>query len=238
MSLSKRPDSPAHSRDHQDVTATPATEHLAPPGTRATSAALQGQYLARDIQAGIITGAMAIPLTVGIALMSDYPIKVALATVAFACFIGWINAFIRPGNFIGAPGVAAGLAPVLAMGVASFGMENMAFVIFLTAAMQALIWKFNWQKYILLAVPGYLVEGLLAGVGLKIALKFLTFTYELPADQESADAFWNGAIRGVPHLPRRLGVLRRSLHRYPCRSHWLVRGLLLGVETWPPSLYE
>jgi MFS superfamily sulfate permease-like transporter len=78
------------------------------------------------------------------------------------------------------------------MGVASFGMENMAFVIFLTATMQALIWKFNWQKYILLAVPGYLVEGLLAGVGLKIALKFLTFTYELPIDQESADTFWNG----------------------------------------------
>jgi MFS superfamily sulfate permease-like transporter len=164
-----------------------------PSGARSMSAAFEGKYLARDVQAGIITGAMAIPLSVGIALMSDYPIKVALATVAFACFIGWINAFIRPGNYIGAPGVAAGLAPVLAMGVASFGMENMAFVIFLTAAMQALIWKFNWQKYILLAVPGYLVEGLLAGVGLKIALKFLTFTYEIPAEQETADAFWNGA---------------------------------------------
>jgi len=167
-----------------------------PPGSpdiRTASAAFQVQYIARDIQAGIITGAMAIPLSVGIALMSDYPIKVALATVAFACFIGWINAFIRPGNYIGAPGVAAGLAPVLAMGVASFGMENMAFVIFLTATMQALVWKFNWQKYILLAVPGYLVEGLLAGVGLKIALKFLTFTYEIPVEQESPDVFWNGA---------------------------------------------
>ncbi|ARO87315.1 SulP family inorganic anion transporter [Nitrosospira lacus] len=157
------------------------------------SAGFQAKYVARDIQAGIITGAMAIPLSVGIALMSEYPIKVALATVAFACFIGWINAFIRPGNYIGAPGVAAGLAPVLAMGVHSFGIENMAFVIFLTSAMQALIWKYDWQKYILLAVPSYLVEGLLAGVGLKIALKFLTFTYELPADQEAADAFWNGA---------------------------------------------
>jgi MFS superfamily sulfate permease-like transporter len=168
-------------------------ESLSSPDTRKISAAFQAQYIARDIQAGIITGAMAIPLSVGIALMSDYPIKVALATVAFACFIGWVNAFVRPGNYIGAPGVAAGLAPVLAMGVASFGMENMAFVIFLTATMQALVWKFNWQKYILLAVPGYLVEGLLAGVGLKIALKFLTFTYEIPIDQESPDVFWNGA---------------------------------------------
>ena len=156
------------------------------------SAAFQAQYVGRDIAAGLITGVMAIPLSVGIAMMSDYPIKVGLATVAFACLIGWINAWIRPGNFIGCPGIAAGLAPVLAMGVSIFGMENMAFVIFLTAVMQAIIWKFNWQRYILLAVPSYLVEGLLAGIGLKIALKFLDFTYELPAELVAADAFFNG----------------------------------------------
>jgi MFS superfamily sulfate permease-like transporter len=130
---------------------------------------------------------------VGIAMMSEYPIKVGLATVAFACLIGWINAWFRPGNYIGCPGIAAGLAPVLAVGVASFGLENMAFAIFLTATIQAVIWRFNWQRYILVAVPVYLVEGLLAGVGLKIALKFLTFTYELPAGLEAADSFWNGA---------------------------------------------
>lgn len=156
-------------------------------------AAFQAQYVGRDIAAGLITGVMAIPLSVGIAMMSDYPIKVGLATVAFACMIGWINAWIRPGNFIGCPGIAAGLAPVLAIGVASFGMENMAFVIFLTAVMQAIIWKFNWQRYILLVVPAYLVEGLLAGIGLKIALKFLGFTYELPAELVAADTFFNEA---------------------------------------------
>lgn len=157
------------------------------------SAAFQAQYIGRDVAAGLITGVMAIPLSVGIAMMSDYPIKVGLATVAFACLIGWINAWIRPGNFIGCPGIAAGLAPVLAMGVATFGMENMAFVIFLTAVMQAIIWKFNWQRYILLAVPTYLVEGLLAGIGLKIAVKFLGFTYELPEELAAADTFLNGA---------------------------------------------
>lgn len=157
------------------------------------SAAFQANYATRDVAAGLITGVMAIPLSVGIAMMSDYPIKVGLATVAFACLIGWINAWIRPGNFVGCPGIAAGLAPVLAMGVASFGMENMAFVIFLTAVIQAIIWKFNWQRYILLAVPAYLVEGLLAGIGLKIALKFFDFTYELPDELVAAEAFFNGA---------------------------------------------
>ena len=152
------------------------------------SAAFQPQYVLRDTAAGLITGAMAIPLSIGIAIMSDYPIKVGLATVAFACLVGWINAWFRPGNFIGAPGIAAGLAPVLALGVATFGWENMAFCIFLTAAMQAVIWKFNWQKYLLIAVPVYLVEGLLAGVGLKILLKFSEFTYEIPGEE-----FWNAA---------------------------------------------
>lgn len=162
------------------------------PVTLPGSAAFQAQYFFRDTAAGLITGAMAIPLSIGIAIMSDYPIKVGLATVAFACLVGWINAWFKPGNFIGAPGIAAGLAPVLALGVATFGWENMAFCIFLTAAMQAVIWKFNWQRYLLIAVPVYLVEGLLAGVGLKILLKFSEFTYEIP-EESISEEFWNGA---------------------------------------------
>ncbi len=172
---------------------TSQTQQDSGPVTIPGSAAFQSKYAARDLAAGIITGAMAIPLSIGIAMMSDYPIKVGLATVAFACLVGWINAFFRPGNFVGCPGIAAGLAPVLALGVATFGLENMAFCIFLTAFMQAVIWHFNWQKYLLIAVPVYLVEGLLAGIGLKILLKFAEFTWEVPVGAEDADAFWNGA---------------------------------------------
>ncbi|UQB42447.1 SulP family inorganic anion transporter [Thiomicrospira microaerophila] len=154
-------------------------------------AAFQKKYVMRDVQAGVITAAMAIPLSIGIAIMSEYPIQVGLATVAFASFIGWMFAWFRPGNFIGAPGIAAGLAPILAMGVSMFGISNMAFIIFLTAAFQAIIWKFNWQRYILQLVPTYLVEGLLAGIGLKIVLAFLLFTYEVPIDVENIDSFFS-----------------------------------------------
>ena len=154
------------------------------------SAAFRKEYAVADVQAGVITATMAIPLSIGIALMSDYPIQVGLATVAFASFIGFMFAWFRPGNFIGAPGIAAGLAPILAMGVAEFGVENMAFIIFLTATFQAIIWKFNWQRYLLMAVPTYLVEGLLAGIGLKIALKFLPFLWILPAGMAVPEEFW------------------------------------------------
>ncbi|MFI5203043.1 MAG: SulP family inorganic anion transporter [Flavobacteriales bacterium] len=130
----------------------------------------------RDFFAGSITGLMAIPLTIGLCLMSEYPVQTGLVTVIFACIIGFIAFLFRPGNYVGTPGIAAGLAPVLALGIHQFGMENMAFLIFLTATFQAIIWKYNLQKFILKAVPHYLVEGLLAGVGLKIALKFLPYT--------------------------------------------------------------
>jgi MFS superfamily sulfate permease-like transporter len=157
------------------------------------SAAFVAKYATRDLSAGVITATMAIPLSIGIALMSDYPIQVGLATVAFASFIAFIFAMFRPGNYIGAPGIAAGLAPILAMGVATFGMENMAFIIFMTATFQAIIWKFNWQRYLLMAVPSYLVEGLLAGIGLKIALKFLPFLWMLPVGMAAEGDFFSDA---------------------------------------------
>ncbi|MBE0509161.1 MAG: hypothetical protein K0A95_00250 [Chromatiales bacterium] len=156
-------------------------------------AAFQARYASRDVAAGLVTGTVAIPLTVGIAIMSDYPIQVGLATVVFASLIGWLFSWFRPGNYIGSPGIAAGLAPVLALGVASFGIENMAFCIFLTAIMQAIIWRFNWQRYLLVAVPIYLVEGLLAGVGLTIFLKFFSFTYAISDTAVSTAGFWDAA---------------------------------------------
>ena len=82
----------------------------------------------KDAVAGIITGLMAIPITIGICLMSEYPIQTGLVTVVFACIISFTTFLFRPGNYVGVPGIAAGLAPVLAMGVHQFGMANMPFL--------------------------------------------------------------------------------------------------------------
>lgn len=141
------------------------------------------KYLKRDALAGTVTGVMAVPLTVGICLMSDYPVMTGLYTAIFAGIISFITYLIKPGNYTGMPGVAAGLAPAMALGVMSFGMENMPFVILLTSIFQIIVWKFRLEKYILRIVPHYLVEGLLAGVGLKIALKFVPFLFELQSGE-------------------------------------------------------
>lgn len=133
----------------------------------------------RDALAGTVTGIMAVPLTIGICLMSDYPVMTGLYTAIFAGVISFVTYLFRPGNYTGMPGVAAGLAPALALGVSSFGIDNMPFVILLTSVFQAIVWKFQLERYILSLVPHYLVEGLLAGVGLKIALKFVPFLYDI-----------------------------------------------------------
>ncbi|WP_421765413.1 SulP family inorganic anion transporter [Ekhidna sp.] len=151
------------------------------------------KHIKRDALAGTVAGVMAVPLTVGICLMSEYPIMTGLYTVIFAGIISFITYLFKPGNYTGMPGVAAGLAPALALGVHTFGMENMPFVILLTALFQAVVWKYRLERYILRIVPHYLVEGLLAGVGLKIALKFVPFLYDI----EHETATWLNFEREV-----------------------------------------
>lgn len=141
------------------------------------------KYLKRDALAGTVTGVMAVPLTLGICLMSDYPVMTGLYTAIFAGIVSFVAYLFKPGNYTGMPGVAAGLAPALALGIMTFGMENMPFVIVLTSLFQMIVWKFKLEKYILRLVPHYLVEGLLAGVGLKIALKFVPFLFELQSGE-------------------------------------------------------
>lgn len=143
------------------------------------------KYMKRDALAGTVAGIMAVPLTVGICLMSDYPVMTGLYTVIFAGIVSFVTYLFKPGNYTGMPGVAAGLAPALALGVDSFGIENMPFVIMLTATFQAIVWKYHLEKYILRIVPHYLVEGLLAGVGLKIALKFIPFLYDIEHETDT-----------------------------------------------------
>ncbi len=144
----------------------------------------------RDLVAGAITGVVGLPLTIGICMMSDYPVHAGLITTILACTTGYLFSLRRPGNHVGVPGIAAGLAPVLAMGVHHFGMQRMPWVILLAAMLQAVVWRTRLEGAILRLVPAYLVEGLLAGVGLKIALKVLPDALGMPSGD-----WHSGAIR-------------------------------------------
>jgi MFS superfamily sulfate permease-like transporter len=201
------------------------------------------ENLKRDALAGSITGLLAVPLTVGICLMSEYPIETGLMTVIFACLIGFLTFLFRPGNYVGTPGVAAGLAPVLAMSVHKFGMENMPFLIFLTSLSQAIAWKFNLQRFILKAIPSYLIEGLLAGIGLKIALKFLPYTYGILNETHGSE--WLSMER-IVMITLSIAALGLFLHlfgkykaRYPAIPYVavIIVGIVAGIYLKLPMLH-
>ncbi|MFB5651430.1 SulP family inorganic anion transporter [Leptospira wolffii] len=185
-------------------------------------------YVRRDAAAGTITGFVAIPLSVGICLMSEYPIQTGLLTVVFACIVGFITALFKPGNFVGVPGIAAGLAPALALGIHTFGRENMPFLIFLTSVFQIIVWKFRWEGFILKTVPHYLVEGLLAGIGLKIALKFVPYMYavehETSGNWLSGDRFFVLALSILSFVAFVL-LYRRFKSTKPGIPYFIVIGL-------------
>lgn len=102
--------------------------------------------LRKDVLAGIATALVCIPLTIGIAIVSGYPIQVGLYTVVCACLVGFICSLFRPGNYNGVAGISAGLAPMLALGVHTFGLANMPFIVFLTAIIQIVIWRYMAQS--------------------------------------------------------------------------------------------
>lgn len=172
----------------------------------------------KDALAGTITGLMAIPLSIGICLMSEYPIKTGLYTVIFACVIGFFTSLFKPGNYTGTPGIAAGLAPVLALGIHMFGMSNMPFIILLTAIFQAIVWRFQLEKFILKIVPGFLVEGLLAGVGIKIMLKFFPYTYETITKEEHPHGITFEMVQVISVSILCMGVFLYLFNKYKSRS--------------------
>ncbi len=123
------------------------------------------------------------------------------------CIFHWLFiCLVSPRKLYRRAGYCRWFSTDFSLGIATFGIENMAFIIFLTATFQALIWKFNWQRYLLMAVPGYLVEGLLAGIGLKIALKFLPFLWMLPVGVAASEDFWTESRMQVIALSA-VGVL-------------------------------
>jgi len=199
------------------------------------------ENLRRDALAGTVTGLVAVPLTVGICLMSEYPIQTGLLTVVFACVIGFVTFLFKPGNYVGTPGVAAGLAPVLAFCVHKFGMENMPFLIFCTSVMQAVAWKFNLQRFVMKAIPVYLVEGLLSGIGLKTALKFLPYTYGIMNESHE----WLSMER-IKMIVLSLATLILFLHlfgkykaKFPAAPYVavIVLGVVCGIYMEVPMLH-
>ncbi|GGM98567.1 carbonic anhydrase [Actinoplanes campanulatus] len=123
------------------------------------------QILRRDLPASIVVFLIAIPLSLGIAAASGAPLLSGLV----AAVVGGIVAGALGGAPLQVSGPAAGLTVIVAGAVADFGFAGTAAIVAVAGLVQILLGTSRMGRAALALSPA-VVHGMLAGIGLVIAL--------------------------------------------------------------------
>ncbi|MEV6303954.1 bifunctional SulP family inorganic anion transporter/carbonic anhydrase [Actinoplanes sp. NPDC051861] len=123
------------------------------------------QLLRRDLPASIVVFLIAIPLSLGIAAASGAPLLAGLV----AAVVGGIVAGALGGAPLQVSGPAAGLTVIVAGAVADFGFAGTAAIVAVAGLIQILLGVSRLGRAALALSPA-VVHGMLAGIGLVIAL--------------------------------------------------------------------
>ncbi|WP_308283484.1 SulP family inorganic anion transporter [Pseudonocardia nigra] len=148
-----------------------------------------------DLGASFVVFLVAVPLSLGIALASGAPIMAGLV----AAVVGGVVAGVLGGSPLQVSGPAAGLAVVVAELVARFGWETTCLI---TAGAGLLQIGFGFARIARFAqaIPPAVVHGMLAGIGVTIALSQIHVV--LGAEPPT------GAIAAIVELPGQLARIR------------------------------
>lgn len=146
----------------------------------------------RDFLASIVVFLVALPLSLGIALASGAPVIAGL--IAAAC--GGIVAGLFGGAPLQVSGPAAGLTVIVAGMVAKFGWPTMCLIALLAGVMQLALGFMKIARAALAITPA-VVHGMLAGIGLTIAIAQLCVVFGAPKPP-SAGALGN--LQALPSL--------------------------------------
>ncbi|GIE62949.1 carbonic anhydrase [Actinoplanes octamycinicus] len=123
------------------------------------------QLLRRDLPASIVVFLIAIPLSLGIAAASGAPLFAGLV----AAVVGGVVAGALGGAPLQVSGPAAGLTVIVAGAVADFGFAGTAAIVAVAGLVQILLGASRLGRAALALSPA-VVHGMLAGIGLVIAL--------------------------------------------------------------------
>ncbi|MBW6435994.1 bifunctional SulP family inorganic anion transporter/carbonic anhydrase [Actinoplanes hulinensis] len=123
------------------------------------------QILRRDLPASIVVFLIAIPLSLGIAAASGAPLLSGLV----AAVVGGLVAGALGGAPLQVSGPAAGLTVIVAGAVADFGFAGTAAIVAVAGLVQILLGASRMGRAALALSPA-VVHGMLAGIGLVIAL--------------------------------------------------------------------
>ncbi|MFF0389283.1 SulP family inorganic anion transporter [Kitasatospora sp. NPDC004615] len=150
--------------------ASDTTDH-APPGTPATpdGGTSAGQrvraLLAHDLPASLAVFLIAVPFSLGIALATGAPLTAGLVAAA----VGGLVAGLLGGTHLQVSGPSAALTVVTAGVIAQYGWQTACLVTVAAGLLQLLLGSLRVARAALAVSPA-VVHGLLAGVGLTIAI--------------------------------------------------------------------
>ena len=122
-------------------------------------------YLRRDLPASVVVFLIAIPLSLGIAAASGAPLLAGLV----AAVAGGIVAGALGGAPLQVSGPAAGLVVIVAGVIGTFGLAGAAAIVALAGLVQIVLGACRLGRAALALSPA-VVHGMLAGIGLVIAL--------------------------------------------------------------------
>jgi carbonic anhydrase len=142
------------------LTTDPPVPDTREPGRRFTS-----QSVRSDVSASLVVFLVAVPLSLGIALASGAPIMAGL----IAAVVGGIVAGVLGGSPLQVSGPAAGLTVVVADMVGRFGW-GVTCAITVAAGLVQILFGVSRLGRFAAAVPPAVVHGMLAGIGITIAL--------------------------------------------------------------------
>ncbi|MGH3566860.1 MAG: SulP family inorganic anion transporter [Pseudonocardia sp.] len=166
-----------------------------------------------DIGASFVVFLVAVPLSLGIALASGAPIMAGLV----AAIVGGVVAGLLGGSVLQVSGPAAGLTVVVAELVARYGWQVTCLITMGAGLLQVLFGLARVARFVQ-AIPPAVVHGMLAGIGLTIALAQLHVV--LGGDPQTS------AVSNLAELPAQIA----GLHGHAVVVGLLTIGLLL---VWP-----
>jgi carbonic anhydrase len=148
----------------------------------------RGETLRADVLASLVVFLVAVPLSLGIALASGAPIMAGLV----AAVVGGVVAGLLGGAPLQVSGPAAGLTVVVAELVQRFGWQATCLITIGAGLLQVLFGLTRLARFSQ-AIPPAVVHGMLAGIGITIALSQLHVVLGAPPP--------TGAVAAITQLP-------------------------------------
>ncbi|GAA3128255.1 SulP family inorganic anion transporter [Planomonospora alba] len=172
-----------------------------------------------DLPASLVVFLVAVPLCLGISVASEAPPAAGL----IAGVVGGVVAGFLGGSAVQVSGPAAGLALVVADLVIRYGWRATCMITLMAGALQLLLGVFRVARAALAVSPA-VVHGMLAGVGVVIALSQLHVI--LGGSPQSS------AVENIVELPRQIA----DLHGYAVFAGLLTIAMLVAWGRLPQRL--